>query len=99
VRDAGRQDFSKTAMFTSLSTCHTCSALIYQPRFKKLVVGDITNYGGIEEKLRQNGVQMEVLEDPEGAAFDAKFARERLDLDHEDAGGLAAAGKVATAKS
>lgn len=86
-------------MFTSLSTCRTCAALIYQPQFKKLVVADITNYGGIEEKLRQNGVQVEVLEDPEGAAFYAKFARERPDLDHEDAGGLAAVRKVATAKS
>jgi creatinine deaminase len=99
ARDAGRQDFSRTTMFTSLSPCDTCAALIYQLQFQRLVVGDITNYGGNEEKLRQKGVQVEILEDPEGIAFYAKFVKEKPDLDREDAGGVAAVRKVATAKS
>lgn len=98
ARDAGRQDFSKTTMFTSLSPCDTCAALIYQLQFARLVVGDITNYGGNEEKLRQKGVQVEILEDPEGIAFYAKFAKERPDLDREDAGGVAAVRKATAAK-
>jgi cytosine/creatinine deaminase len=99
ARDAGRQDFSKTTMFTSLSPCDICAALIYHLQFQRLVVGDITNYGGNEEKLRQKGVIVEILEDPEGIAFYAKFVKERPDLDSEDAGGVAAVGKVASAKS
>jgi creatinine deaminase len=99
ARDAGRQDFSKTTMFTSLSPCDICAALIYQLQFKRLVVGDITNYSGNEEKLRQKGVQVEILEDPEGVAFYAKFVKERPDLDREDAGGVAAVRKVAGARS
>lgn len=99
ARDAGRQDFSKATMFTSLSPCDTCAALIYQLQFERLVVGDVTNYGGNEEKLRQKGVRVEILEDPEGVAFYAKFVKERPDLDREDAGGIAAVRKVATAKS
>lgn len=99
ARDAGRQDFSKTTMFTSLSPCDICAALIYQLHFERLVVGDITNYGGNEEKLRQKGVQVEILEDPEGVAFYAKFVKERPDLDREDAGGVAAVRKAASAKS
>lgn len=86
-------------MFTSLSPCDTCAALIYQLQFKKLVVGDITNCGGNEEKRRQKGVQVEIVEDPEGVAFYAKFAKIKTNLDREDAGGLAAVRKVATAKS
>src|SRR5580704_10273421 len=64
ARDAGRQDFSKTTMFTTLSPCDTCAALIYQLQFQRLVVGDVTNYGGNEEMLRQKGVQVDILEDP-----------------------------------
>src|SRR5580693_7014949 len=66
ARDAGRQDFSKTTMFTSLSPCDTCAALIYQLQFQRMVVGDVTNYAGNEENVRQHGVQVEVLEDPMG---------------------------------
>src|ERR1700722_6960838 len=57
VRDAGRWDFSKTTMFTSLSPCDICAALIYQLQFQRLVVGDITNCAGNEEMLKQKGVQ------------------------------------------
>ena len=99
ARDAGRTDFSKTTMFTSLSPCHTCAALIYQLQFKRLVVDDITNYGGNEEKLWQKGLPVEILEDLESVAFRAKFAKESPDLDREDFCGLAAARRVATAKS
>ena len=42
---------------------------------------------------------MEIFEDPDGVALDAKFAKARPRLDHEDAGGLAAIRTVATAKS
>src|ERR1700733_8545659 len=93
ARDAGRQDFSKATMFTSLSPCDTCASLIYQLQFQKLIVGDLTNYGGNEEKLRQKGVQVEILEDPEGIAFYATFVKERPDHDSKDAGVVAAVHK------
>jgi creatinine deaminase len=99
ARDAGRQDFSKTTMFTSLSPCDICAALIYQLQFQRLVVGDVTNYGGNEEKLRQKGIQVDILEDPEGIAFYAKFVKERPDLDMEDAGGLAAVRRAGLARA
>src|SRR5580692_12409629 len=69
ARDAGRRDFSKTTMFTSLSPCDICAALIYQLQFQRLVVGDITNCAGNEDVLRQKNVQVDILEDPEGIAF------------------------------
>src|ERR1700691_3930608 len=46
VRDAGRLDFSQTTMFTSLSPCDICAALIYMREFNRLVVGDVTNFSG-----------------------------------------------------
>jgi len=99
ARDAGRQDFSKTTMFTSLSPCDTCAALIWQLQFQRMIVGDVTNYAGNEEKVRQKGVQVEILEDPEGVAFFAKYLREKPDQHREDAGGVAAVRKAAAGKT
>jgi creatinine deaminase len=98
ARDAGRQDFSQTTMFTSLSPCDVCAALIYMRQFNRLVVGDVTNSSGNEPMLRQKGVQVDILEDPEGIAFYAKYRKEKPDQDLEDWKGLAAVRKVGAAK-
>ena len=99
ARDAGRQDFSKTTMFTTLSPCDICAALICQLQFQRLVVGDVTNFSGNEDKLRQKGVQVDILEDPEGIAFFARYLREKPDQHLEDAHGLAAVRKAAVDKT
>jgi cytosine/creatinine deaminase len=99
ARDAGRQDFSKTTMFTSLSPCDICAALVHQLQFQRLVVGDITNFAGNEDMLRQKGVQVDILEDSEGIVFFAKYLREKPNQHLEDANGLAAVRKAAAAKT
>src|SRR5271169_5150857 len=98
ARDAGRVDFSETTMFTSLSPCDICAALIYMRQFKRVVVGDVTNSFGNEQMLRQKGVQVDILEDPEGIAFYAKYRKEKPEQDLEDWKGLAAVRKAAAAK-
>jgi len=98
ARDAGREDFSQTTMFTSLSPCDICAALIYMRQFKRLVVGDVTNSSGNERMLREKGVQVDILEDPEGIAFYAKYRKEKPDQDLEDWRGLAEVRKAAAAK-
>ena len=99
VRDAGRHDFSQTTMFTTLSPCDVCAALIYMRQFKRLVVGDITNSSGNEEMLRAKGVQVDILEDPEMIAYYAKYRKEKPEQDLEDWKGLAAVRKGAAAKT
>ena len=98
VRDAGRQDFSQTTMFTSLSPCDICAALIYMRQFNRVVVGDITNSSGNEALLRQKGVQVDILEDPDCVALYSKYRKEKPDQDLEDWKGLAAVRKAAAAK-
>jgi cytosine deaminase len=93
IRDAGRKDFSRTTVFTSLSPCIVCATLIYMRQFQRAVVGDVTNASGTEELLREKGVQVEILEDPMGIALYAKFREEKPDLDTEDWQGLAAVNK------
>ncbi|HTW25083.1 MAG TPA: nucleoside deaminase [Candidatus Baltobacteraceae bacterium] len=98
ARDAGRIDFSKTTIFTTLSPCDICAALIHRRQFQRMVVGDVTNLSGNEEMLRQKGVQVEILEDAMGVALFAKYFKEKPEQHMEDAGGLAEVRKHAAAK-
>src|SRR3984957_9693129 len=99
VRDAGRQDFSKTTIFTTLSPCDICATLIYMREFDRVVVGDVTNASGNEEMMRERGIHVDILEDPEMIAFYAKYRKEKPDQDLEDWQGLAAVRKAAGAKT
>src|ERR1700761_8262395 len=56
VRDAGRLDFGKTTMFTTLTPCAICATLIYMRHFRRVVIGDVTNSSASSEHLmRENG--------------------------------------------
>ncbi len=99
ARDAGRLDFSQTTMFTTLSPCDICAALIHTLQFQRLVIGDATNGSGNEDMLRKKGVQVDVMEDPVGVAFYTKYAQEKPDQNLEDWQGLAAVRKKYAAKA
>lgn len=90
IRDAGRRDFSKTTLFTTLSPCDVCASLIYMRGFARVVVGDITNASGNEPLLRARGVQVDILEDQAGIALYKQYRIEKPDQDLEDWKGLAA---------
>jgi creatinine deaminase len=90
IRDAGRQDFSKTTLFTTLSPCDVCATLLYMRQFHRVVVGDVTNASGNEQMLRSRGVVVDILEDQRGIDLYAKYRKERPELDLEDWKGLAA---------
>lgn len=99
ARDAGRLDFSKTTMFSTLSPCDICAALIYMRQFQRLVVGDVTSFAGNEEMLRKKGVQVDILEDAMGIELFAKYLREKPDQNLEDWQGLAAVRKAAAGRT
>jgi len=93
IRDAGRIDFSKTTIFTTLSPCDICATLIYMRQFPRVVVGDITNASGNEDLLRNKGIWVDVLEDSQAIELYAKYRKEKPDLDLEDWKGKAAVRK------
>lgn len=98
ARDAGRLDFGLTTMFTTLSPCDICTALIYSQQFDRLVVGDVTNFSGNEERLREKGVKVDILEDADGVAFYTKYLKEKPHQHMEDCYGRAGVRKAAAAK-
>jgi cytosine/creatinine deaminase len=93
ARDAGRLDFGKTTIFTTLTPCEICATLIYMRQFKRVVVGDVTNASGTEQMMRDKGVQVDILEDPEGIALYARYRKEKPNQDLEDWRGVAAVRK------
>lgn len=90
IRDAGRIDFSKTTIFTTLSPCDICATLIYMRKFNSVIIGDITNASGNEAMLKDKGVKVEILEDQMGIDLYKKYRAEKPDLDTEDWQGKAA---------
>lgn len=90
IRDAGRLDFSKTTIFTTLSPCDVCATLIYMRGFNRVVVGDVTSASGNEDMLREKGIQVDILEDDHGIKLYTKYRSEYPDLDIEDWKGKAA---------
>jgi len=90
IRDAGRIDFSKTTLFTTLSPCDVCATLLYMRGFNRVVVGDVTNASGNEKLLQDKGVQVNILEDQQGISLYGQFRQEKPDQDLEDWQGLSA---------
>ena len=93
IRDAGRLDFSRTTLFTSLSPCDVCATLLHMRGFARVVVGDVSNASGTERLLRSKGVQVDILEDSVGVVLYARFRAEQPVLESEDWLGLAATHK------
>jgi creatinine deaminase len=89
IRDAGRKDFSRATIFTTLSPCDVCATLIYMRQFNRVVVGDVTNASGNEQMIRDDGVRVDILEDQQGIELYARYRREKPDQDIEDWKGLA----------
>ncbi|MEE4297711.1 MAG: nucleoside deaminase [Wenzhouxiangella sp.] len=94
IRDAGRIDFSQTTLFTSLSPCDVCATLLYMRGFARVVVGDVTNASGNEALLREKGIQVDILEDPDGIQLYSRYRAEHPDLDIEDWKGVAGLGRA-----
>ncbi len=98
VRDAGRRDFGRTTIFSTLTPCSICAALIYMRGFRRVVVGDVTNDSGTEDLMRDKGVHVDILEDPMGIELYAKYRKEKPDQDLEDWNGLEAVRRAGKAK-
>ena len=94
IRDCGRVDFSTTLLYTTLSPCEVCAALIANRGFVAVFVGHAPAVGDAESDtraaLRARGVSVTVLEDPIGIALYTRYVAEKPDQNVEDWKGLAA---------
>ncbi|MCI5059578.1 MAG: nucleoside deaminase [Alphaproteobacteria bacterium] len=88
MRDAGRMlTRAQTTMYTTLSPCMMCAGTIVQFNIPHVVVGDTVNSAGNVDFLRERGVKVTVLDDPDCIALVERFREEKPELWLEDWGG------------
>jgi len=88
LRKAGRRrDYTGVTLYTTLSPCMMCSGTIVQFGIKSVVIGEARNFAGNVDFLRQSGVDVVVLNDPDCEALMGRFIRERPELWYEDIAG------------
>ncbi len=92
MRDAGRVDFSRTTLYTTLSPCDICTALIRMRGFRRVFVGNSRSVQASADQnhavLKAHGIYVEVLEDERGVTLYENFCKEHADLNLEDWKGL-----------
>jgi len=80
-RAAGRRPvWDDTILVTTLAPCWYCTGLIYQFRFRQLIVGDAVSYPGGVAWLREKGVDVVDMRSKECLQLIEKFRVERPDL-------------------
>jgi creatinine deaminase len=86
-RAAGRQPrYRDLILVTTLTPCWYCTGLIYQFRFKQVIVGDSVNADGGARWLRAQGVDILDLASPECIEMMAEFKRTNPQLWNECVG-------------
>jgi creatinine deaminase len=94
MRDAGSIDYSLTTVFTTLTPCRVCATLMVERGVSRVVIGDSPDLENNEGFLRQAGVEVLRLDDPEGISLYAKYRAEKPDLDLTDWKGVAGMRKI-----
>ena len=87
--NAGRQPASvyrECTLYTTLSPCPMCSGAIRLYEIPKVIIGENKTFMGDEEGLRQNGVELEVLQDETCIQLMTEFIKEKPELWNEDIG-------------
>ena len=80
-RAAGRRaTWHDTILVTTLAPCWYCSGLIYQFRFRRVIVGDSVNAQGGSEWLREKGIEIVDLHSEACIQLIAEFQHARPDL-------------------
>ena len=86
-RKAGRQrTYRDKILVTTLDPCWYCSGLIRQFNIGTVIVGESVNFSGGSGWLRENGVNVIDLADPECIAMMCGFIEQHPELWNEDIG-------------
>jgi creatinine deaminase len=86
-KDAGRQPASvyrECVLYTTLSPCPMCSGTSLLYKIPKIIIGENVTFMGGEEWLRNQGVELEVLQDEECIQMMRDFIAAKPELWNED---------------
>lgn len=89
LENAGRRrstEYSRAILYSTLSPCHMCSGASLLYRVRKIVVGENQNFRGPENYVRQQGIEVEILNDPVCIQMMQEFIAQFPELWNEDIG-------------
>jgi creatinine deaminase len=87
--NAGRltaRDYQRAVLYSTLSPCAMCSGATLLYKIPKVVIGENCTFKGAEEHLKQHGVKLEVLNNPECIQLMKEFIDLHPELWNEDIG-------------
>jgi cytosine/creatinine deaminase len=89
IEKAGRllaNDYARATLYSTLSPCEMCSGTALLYKIRKIVIGENQNFRGPEDYLRSQGVELEIVNDPNCIEIMTKFIEDHPSLWHEDIG-------------
>jgi len=89
LENAGRltaKDYRKSVLFSTLSPCDMCSGAVLLYGIPKVIVGENKTFQGPEQYVRDRGVDVTVLNDPECIEIMEKFIDDNPTIWDEDIG-------------
>ena len=87
LRQAGRiGSYRGAALYSTLMPCFLCSGAVVQFGIKKVFAGESRNFSGGPDFMRDQGVEVVDLDDPECVELMRRFIAEKPELWNEDIG-------------
>lgn len=87
IRNAGRRrDWHKLVLVSTLSPCPMCSGTAILFKIPRVIIGENRTFTGAEDWMRQNKIELTVLDDERCVALMQRLQREKPDLWAEDIG-------------
>lgn len=89
LRNAGRLPaavYRNCIIYSTLSPCPMCSGAIVLYKIPRVIVGENRTFLGAEDYMRSQGIQVEVLQDPECIQLMTDFIQAHPQLWNEDIG-------------
>jgi cytosine deaminase len=89
LENAGRLPasvYSQCTLYTTLSPCPMCSGTILLFEIPRVIIGENKSFLGDEERLKEAGVEVAILDDTPSYDLMQKFIEEKPTLWNEDIG-------------
>ncbi|THU98957.1 putative cytosine deaminase [Dendrothele bispora CBS 962.96] len=89
LENAGRlkpEVYRSSTIYTTLSPCSMCTGAILLYKIPRVVIGENVNFLGGEDLLKNNGVEVIVLDDEECKNLMRRFIEEKPEEWNEDVG-------------
>jgi len=87
IRHAGRRrDWNTLTLVSTLSPCPMCSGTAILFRIPRVIVGENRTFTGAEQWMRDNGIDVQVVDDARCVELMERLQREKPELWAEDIG-------------